>query len=127
MFLTTKNEKEGKGHFSVSYLLCTVTVLGAPTFPAYNATLADEPASNVVSMFCGALKYTIAEAPGARLIGPLADVKQSTGFVELELNKFSWNAGLVGAFGHVATDSLLAEPVKVDIIPFAPTVAFMLL
>src|SRR5438445_10663358 len=62
------------------YGFAIVTVVGAPTLPAYRDTLLDAPASTVLRTPFGRWKYMTAESPGFKETGPLPTLKQSAGF-----------------------------------------------
>ena len=62
------------------YGLAIVTVVGAPTLPAYRDTLLVAPASTVLRTPFGRWKYMTAESPGFNEIGPLPIIMQIAGF-----------------------------------------------
>src|SRR2546425_11265987 len=62
------------------YGFAIVTVVGAPTFPAYRDTLLVAPASTELRTPFGRWKYMTAESPGFNETGPLPTVKQIAGF-----------------------------------------------
>src|SRR5690348_11667417 len=95
---------------------------GAPTLPAYTATLLCEPASTVLKIPVGTWKYTIALSPGFNEIGPDACVKQSTGFeepVSVE-DSFMPNAAVLGQYVVEILDCGARR--YDDMIPLTPVV-----
>src|SRR5574337_878681 len=100
-------KKKDWAFYTLYDLASTVTDCGAPTLPAYIATLLCEPASTVLKIPVGTWKYTTALSPGFNEIGPDACVKQSTGLAP-EVVEDSFMPNCVGVAGQfVPVRSLL--------------------